>query len=84
MTNPKSSPYAARTYDDTCQTWASYLDMFDPGHYYLFGHDELQESFAGWELLESRYDNFEAPGPSTKAFATVVARRLQCEFPHAQ
>jgi tellurite methyltransferase len=62
----------------------TYLDMFDPGHYYLFGHDELQESFAGWELLESRYDNFEAPGPSTKAFATVVARRLQCEFPHAQ
>ena len=53
----------------------TYLDMFEPGYYYLFGHDELQERFVGWELLESRYDNFEAPGPSIKAFATVIARR---------
>jgi tellurite methyltransferase len=62
----------------------TYLDMFDPGHYYLFGRDELQQRFARWELLESRYDNFEAPGPSTKAFATVVARRPLGEVSHAK
>ena len=59
----------------------TYLDMFDPGHYYLFGHGELQERFAGWELLQSHYDNFEAPGPSDKAFATVIARRPQRAAP---
>lgn len=53
----------------------TYLDMFEPGQYYLFGHGELQERFAGWELLESRYDNFEAAGPSVKAFTTVIARK---------
>jgi len=53
----------------------TYLDMFEPGHYHLFGRSELQDNFAGWRLLESRYDSFEAPGPSEKAFATVVAQR---------
>ena len=59
----------------------TYLDMFDPGHYCLFGHGELQEQFAGWELLQSRYDNFDAPGPSVKVFATVIARRSQHAAP---
>ena len=54
----------------------TYLDMFEPERYYLFGHSELQDRFAGWEIIESRYDNFEAPGPSTKKFATVVARKV--------
>lgn len=53
----------------------TFLDMFEPGNYYLFGHSELQERFTGWELLQSRYDNFEAPGSTVKAFATVIARR---------
>ena len=53
----------------------TYLDMFEPERYYLFGHDELQERFAGWELLQSRYDNFKAPGSTVKAFATVIAQR---------
>ena len=53
----------------------TYLDMFEPDSYYLFGHDELQERFVGWELLESRYDNFKAPGSTVKAFATVIAQR---------
>jgi tellurite methyltransferase len=53
----------------------TYLDMFGPDPYYLFGRAELQKRFAGWELLESRYDNFEAPGSTIKAFATVVARK---------
>ncbi|HEY2934108.1 MAG TPA: methyltransferase domain-containing protein [Acidobacteriota bacterium] len=53
----------------------TYLDMFEPGHYYLFGHSELQDQFAGWDLLESRWDSFEAPGPSIKMFASVAARK---------
>jgi tellurite methyltransferase len=53
----------------------TFLEMFEPGHYYLFGHDEIQDIFAGWEILESRYDNFEAPGQTVKMFTTVVARK---------
>jgi tellurite methyltransferase len=53
----------------------TYMEMFDPAHYYLFGHAELQESFAGWEILDSRYDKFEAPGETVKMFTTVVARK---------
>lgn len=53
----------------------TYLDMFEPGEYYLFGRRELQKSFRGWRLLESRYDRFDAPGSTVKAFATVVAQR---------
>jgi tellurite methyltransferase len=54
----------------------TYLDMFQAGHYYLFGRSELEEQFAAWDLVESRYESFEAPGGLTKAFATVVARKL--------
>jgi tellurite methyltransferase len=53
----------------------TYLDMFGPDPYHLFGRSELQERFAGWELIESRYDDFEATGATSKAFATLVARR---------
>jgi tellurite methyltransferase len=53
----------------------TYLEMFGPDPYHLFGRSELQERFAGWELIESRYDDFEAPGATTKAFATLVARK---------
>src|SRR5262249_35566804 len=53
----------------------TFLEMFEPGHYYLFGHDELADSFAGWQILELRYNNFEAPGQTVKMFATVVAKK---------
>lgn len=53
----------------------TYLEMFEPEHYYLFGRDELLESFNGWKILESRYDNFEAPGQTLKRFTTIVARK---------
>ncbi|MBL8193620.1 MAG: methyltransferase domain-containing protein [Blastocatellia bacterium] len=53
----------------------TYLDMFDLKHYYLFGHHELQEQFAGWQILESKCDNFEAPSSSIKAFTTLVAHK---------
>jgi len=53
----------------------TYLDMFDLNSFYLFGHNELQEQFAGWEIMESKYDKFEASSSSIKAFTTLVARK---------
>jgi tellurite methyltransferase len=53
----------------------TYLDMFEPGGYYLFGRNELRDQFAEWDLLESKYDSFDAPGSTVKRFATVIARK---------
>jgi tellurite methyltransferase len=53
----------------------TYLDMFEPGQYYLFGEKELRDRFAQWDLLESKYDSFDAPGSTVKRFATVIARK---------
>lgn len=53
----------------------SYLDMFEPNHYYLFREAELEQHFKDWEILESRMDSFPAPGATVKRFATVIARR---------
>jgi tellurite methyltransferase len=53
----------------------TYLDMFEPGHYYLFAEHELEERFAGWNVLESCAHRFDAPGSTVKVFATVVATR---------
>jgi tellurite methyltransferase len=54
----------------------SYLDMFEPAHYYLFGQDELHERFTGWKILESRYDTFDAPRKTVKEFHTLIARSV--------
>jgi tellurite methyltransferase len=53
----------------------TYLGMFDPDNYYLFGRDELEQCFAGWKILVSRHDSFPAPGDMRKEFSTVIARR---------
>jgi tellurite methyltransferase len=53
----------------------SYLDMFESGHYYLFGPDEIQNSFSDWEICESQHSAFDAPGGTRKLFSTVAARR---------
>lgn len=53
----------------------TYLDMFDPAGHCLLGRDELAQRFAGWELLHAEHQHFDAPGATTKAFATVVARK---------
>jgi tellurite methyltransferase len=56
----------------------TYLQMFDPAHYFLFPPDELRSSFSGWTFCIDRIDDFPAPDNLLKRFATVVARR-----PHA-
>jgi tellurite methyltransferase len=53
----------------------TYLDMFKPDEYTLFGRNELEQAFSGWTLLESRHDSFPAPGDTIKAFATLIARK---------
>jgi len=53
----------------------TYLGMFDPENYYLFPRNELEERFAGWKILSSRYETFPAPGETRKEFSTVIAER---------
>ena len=53
----------------------TYLDMFEPGHHYLFGARELEEGFADWRIHVAQNDRFDAPGGRIKAFSTVIAER---------
>ncbi|MBE0622400.1 MAG: class I SAM-dependent methyltransferase [Burkholderiales bacterium] len=53
----------------------TYLEMFKPGEYYLFGANELEQAFAGWTLLAARRESFPAPEDTRKEFATVVAQK---------
>jgi len=53
----------------------TYMGMFQPGRYCLFGRNELQERFKGWEVLLSVHDSFDAPGNTKKEFSTFVARK---------
>jgi hypothetical protein len=53
----------------------TYMDMFTSGEYYLFGREELIDSFAGWAIDLARYDDFPAPGNTLKVFSTVIARK---------
>ena len=56
----------------------TYMDMFDPGNYCLFRQSELEERFAGWTILSSRYQTFPAPGRTRKEFSTVIAEKSSC------
>lgn len=53
----------------------TYMAMFDPAGYCLFGREELAAAFAGWDVLLSRHEDFPAPGDTLKRFHTLVARR---------
>jgi len=53
----------------------TYLDMFQPGEYYLFLEQELPECFAGWTQEYRKYESFPAPNDTVKRFCTLVARR---------
>ena len=48
------------------------VEFFD---YYLFRRTELEERFAGWTILSSRYETFPAPGETRKEFSTVIAEK---------
>lgn len=53
----------------------TFLDMFNPDSYTLFGEDDLDKAFAGWDIILSEKSRFDAPHGTLKRFATVVARR---------
>lgn len=53
----------------------TYLDMFEPAHYYLFARSELREHFTGWNILQAACDTFDAPGKKIKTFDTIVAQK---------
>lgn len=53
----------------------TYMAMFDPKAYCLFGRDEIERHFAGWRIELSRHETFPAPGGTVKAFSTVIARK---------
>ena len=52
----------------------TYLDMFDPAGYCLFGRDELSAAFSGWQTLLSHHEDFPAPRETVKRFHSLVAR----------
>jgi len=54
----------------------TYMDMFTSGEYYVFRREELVDSFAGWVIEVTQYDDFSAPGHTVKAFSTVIARKI--------
>jgi len=53
----------------------TFMNMFHPGHYYLFGRDEQRERFAGWKILHETHENFPAPDGTRKVFSTLVAQK---------
>lgn len=53
----------------------TFMDMFEPEHFYLFDDSELTKAFEGWEILLSQYDEFPAPENTVKKFHTVVAKK---------
>jgi tellurite methyltransferase len=55
----------------------TFMGMFEPGNYYLFGQSELEDRFKGWKILHSAHDGFDAPENTRKEFSTVVAQRLK-------
>jgi len=53
----------------------TFMAMFDPAGYCLFGPEELAAAFQGWDVLLSRHEDFPAPGGTRKRFHTLIARR---------
>ena len=53
----------------------TYLDMFQPDNYCLFARDELKSRFADWNIIQSEFRDFDAPGQTIKSFATVIAEK---------
>jgi tellurite methyltransferase len=53
----------------------TFMGMFDPGNYFLFGQGELEDRFKGWNILHSTQESFDAPGNTKKAFSTVIAQK---------
>jgi tellurite methyltransferase len=53
----------------------TFLDMFGAQHYTLFGRDEVEQAFAGWQVMHVEHQGFDAPRGTRKEFVTVIARK---------
>jgi tellurite methyltransferase len=54
----------------------TYIEMFDTERgYCLLAEDELPLMLAGWEMLDDRVEQFDAPAGTVKRFRTSIARR---------
>jgi tellurite methyltransferase len=53
----------------------TYLDMFQPGQYCLLARSEVEERFAGWEIIHAESGSFDAPNERIKSFVTLIARK---------
>jgi tellurite methyltransferase len=53
----------------------TYLDMFETNEHCLFSRSEMESRFAGWNIRQSWFQDFEAPGKTRKVFATVIAQK---------
>lgn len=54
----------------------TFMDMFDTARgYCLFAERDLPLAVAGWEILDDRIEEFDAPGRTKKRFRTTIARR---------
>lgn len=53
----------------------TFMDMFDPAGFYLFGEDELMKEFSGWTTEYLQTESFPAPKETIKRFCTIIARR---------
>lgn len=58
-------------------TGTTFLDMFEPGHYFLFTPGELKQAFAGWRQVACREEEFAAPRGTVKRFCTLVAEKAE-------
>ena len=54
----------------------TFMDMFDTERgYCLFEEAELPSALNGWQMLDDRVEQFDAPGGTIKRFRTSIARR---------
>lgn len=53
----------------------TFMDMFDPGGYYLFEENELPRAFHGWTTEYVKFQSFPAAKDTVKRFCTLIARR---------
>ncbi|OGA01929.1 MAG: hypothetical protein A3H35_10285 [Betaproteobacteria bacterium RIFCSPLOWO2_02_FULL_62_17] len=53
----------------------SFMGMFEPGNYFLFGQGDLEDRFKGWNVLRSIREGFDAPGNTRKEFLTLIAQK---------
>jgi tellurite methyltransferase len=53
----------------------TYLEMFDAQGHCLFERDEIEKSFAGWQVQHLEFRDFPAPGERVKSFVTLIARK---------